>query len=445
MPNWKKLITSGSAGSLASLSVDTSVEASSFTGSLLSTNGVLSSSAQLDGFVSASGGFTVNETIIATGTNSVTSSNILALDTTNNYLGINQSNPEVTLHMTGEDAQTAQIRMEQYNNSADAPDIRTRRYRGTSASPLAVNSGDYLFRSNHEYWNGTSLITGGSFAFDNTNNAARTQFAVAVDKDGTGADILNDKQLLIDGNDSGAITFNEAYKFPTSDGNANEVLTSDGNGTLTFSNPIPASTVSSSAQIATDISGSITSTSSSIASDIASLVSFSSSFEATIYNYTGSFTGDGSALTGITSDISETATIADTFSNQTSVVTEHNFGTKNVQVTVYDDNDAMIIPDSIVTTDTNNITTTFDSSTSGRVVVGKAGHIVSGSTQSYRQSITGASTYAVTHSLAEDYPIVQVYSSSRAQVIPSEIITTSANALDITFTTTFNGTVVVKK
>ena len=105
----------------------------------------------------------------------------------------------------------------------------------------------------------------------------------------------------------------------------------------------------------------------------------------------------------------------------------------------------MIIPDSIVTTDTNTVTTIFDLSTSGRVVVGKAGHIVSGSTQSYRQSITGASTYAVTHSLAEDYPIVQVYSSSRAQVIPSEIITTSANALDITFTTTFNGTVVVKK
>ena len=157
------------------------------------------------------------------------------------------------------------------------------------------------------------------------------------------------------------------------------------------------------------------------------------------------FIGDGSALTGITSDISETATIADSFSNQTTVVTSHNFGTKNVQVTVYDDNDAMIIPDSIVTTDTNTVTTTFDSSTTGRVVVGKAGHIVSGSTQTYRQSITGASSYAVTHSLSEDYPIVQVYSSSRAQVIPSEIITTSANALDITFTSTFNGTVVVKK
>ena len=64
---------------------------------------------------------------------------------------------------------------------------------------------------------------------------------------------------------------------------------------------------------------------------------------------------------------------------------------------------------------------------------------------SYRQSITGAETYAITHSLNEDYPIVQVYSSSRAMVIPAEIITTSANAFDISFSSTFEGTVVVKK
>jgi len=151
----------------------------------------------------------------------------------------------------------------------------------------------------------------------------------------------------------------------------------------------------------------------------------------------------GHIVSGV--NVAQNATITDTFSNQTSVATSHNFDTKNVLVTVYDSNDAMIIPDSIVTTDTNTVTTTFDASTSGRVVVGKAGHLVSGSTQSYRESITGASSYAVTHSLSEDYPIVQVYSSSRAQVIPSGIITTSANALDITFSSTFNGTVVVKK
>jgi len=159
----------------------------------------------------------------------------LSVDPSSNYLGINQTSPEVTLHMTGEGAQTAQIRMEQYNDSADAPDVRTRRYRGTIASPSAVQSGDYLFRSNHEYYNGTSLLVGGAFAFDNTNNANRTQFSVAVDTDGTGADPSGTNgQFKIDGNDSGAITFNNAYKFPTSDGSANQVLQTDGSGTLSF-------------------------------------------------------------------------------------------------------------------------------------------------------------------------------------------------------------------
>jgi len=180
---------------------------------------------------------TANELLLVGGDgSSIVSDSTLAVDTSNNRLGINQSSPDVTLHMTGEGAQTAQIRMEQYNDSADAPDLRTRRYRGTIASPSAVSSGDYLYRSNHEYWNGSSLIVGGTFAFDNTNNANRTQFAVSVTTDGTSADANTPSkvQFKIDGNDSGAITFNNAYKFPTSDGSANQVLETDGSGTLSW-------------------------------------------------------------------------------------------------------------------------------------------------------------------------------------------------------------------
>ena len=178
---------------------------------------------------------TQNAFAIVGSDNNLIQDTTLSVDPASNYLGINQTSPEVTLHMTGEGAQTTQIRMEQYNDSADAPDVRTRRYRGTIASPSAVQSGDYLFRSNHEYYNGTSLLVGGAFAFDNTNNANRTQFSVAVDIDGTGADPQgNNGQFKIDGNDSGAITFNNAYKFPTADGSANQVLQTDGSGALSF-------------------------------------------------------------------------------------------------------------------------------------------------------------------------------------------------------------------
>ena len=213
-------------------------------------SGIVSGSTQLSGYISASGGFTANETIIATGTNSVTSSNILALDTTNNYLGINQSSPEVTLHMTGEGAQSAQIRMEQHNDSGDAPDIRTRKSRGTSASPTKNNAGDYIYRQNSERYNGSSYVTVGQLAVDtNSSNADRFQLTLAVSEDGGAVDAAQN-QFKIDGNDSGAITFNGAYKFPTSDGSANEVLSTNGSGTLSFTKTTHKETVSGASSYA---------------------------------------------------------------------------------------------------------------------------------------------------------------------------------------------------
>jgi len=222
----------------------------------IGSGGAITTSGNIRGGSLRADNFTTENAFAVVGSdNNLIQDTTLSVDPSSNYLGINQTSPEVTLHMTGEGAQTAQIRMEQYNDSADAPDVRTRRYRGTIASPSAVQSGDYLFRSNHEYYNGTSLLVGGAFAFDNTNNANRTQFSVAVDTDGTGADPSGTNgQFKIDGNDSGAITFNNAYKFPTSDGSANQVLQTDGSGTLSFA------TVSSGSDITVQDEGSSLST-----------------------------------------------------------------------------------------------------------------------------------------------------------------------------------------
>ena len=90
------------------------------------------------------------------------------------------------------------------------------------------------------------------------------------------------------------------------------------------------------------------------------------------------FKGDGSALTGISASIAETATSVDTFTGQTSYTATHNFNTKNVIVSVYDSNDEQIIPASISTPNDNNVTVTFDEATSGRVIVAKGGHLISG-------------------------------------------------------------------
>jgi len=160
-----------------------------------------------------------------------------------------------------------------------------------------------------------------------------------------------------------------------------------------------------------------------------------------------SFSGDGSGLTNISSQVTETATVADTFTNTTSKTVNHNFGTKNVIATVYNSDDQQIIPSTVTTSDTNNLVITFDNATSGRVVVAKGGHIVSGSAELFtvRESVAGASTYTITHNLNEDYPVVQVYDTNKNQVIPASITSSNANNVSVIFDSTFIGTVVVKK
>jgi hypothetical protein len=53
----------------------------------------------------------------------------------------------------------------------------------------------------------------------------------------------------IDGNDSGAITFNNAYKFPTADGSANNILATNGSGALTFTGDPTFTTVTTTGNV----------------------------------------------------------------------------------------------------------------------------------------------------------------------------------------------------
>ncbi len=174
------------------------------------------------------------------------------------------------------------------------------------------------------------------------------------------------------------------------------------------------------------------------------------------------FKGDGSGLTNVTTTVVENATVSDTFSSVTSKAVTHNFGTKDVLVSVYNNSDQLIIPNSITTTNTNRVDITFDSATTGRVVVAKGGHLASGSAvllgssvisssgqidslTRYEESISGNTTYNITHNLNEDYPIVQIYDNNKRQVIPGYISASSSNAVQVDFDSSFSGKVIVKK
>ena len=160
-------------------------------------------------------------------------------------------------------------------------------------------------------------------------------------------------------------------------------------------------------------------------------------------------------------EVVEVATVTASFDNQSTISVTHSFGSKNILVSVYDTSDSQIIPSSVVLTNSNTATIGLSSPQSGYVVVAKGGHIVSGSVDAnnisgldakiselstYKTSVSGNSTYTITHNLNEEYPLVQAWNtSSKRQEIPSIIESTSVNALSITFSSTFVGQVIVKK
>jgi hypothetical protein len=221
--------------------------------------------------------------------------------------------------MTGDGAQTAQIRMEQYNDSSDAPDIRTRKARGTSALPSKNDAGDFIYRQNSERYNGSTYTTVGQFAVDSTGSADRFRLTLAVSEDGNTIDAA-DAQFMIDGNNGGAIKFNDSYYFPTSDGTNGQALITNGSGSLSFgtvSNATSASYAVSASHVEfadntrNAVSASYAVTASyAVSASVEIIKEVSSSYADTASialsgdgifsgSFSGSFEGDGSNLTGV--------------------------------------------------------------------------------------------------------------------------------------------------
>jgi len=94
-------------------------------------------------------------------------------------------------------------------------------------------------------------------------------------------------------------------------------------------------------------------------------------------SFSGSFAGDGSNITGV--NVGQLSTVSSAFTSQTSVTVNHNFDSEDVHVSVYDNNNQLIIPSSTTVDDADNVTIALDTSTTGRVVVSRGGHLLSGS------------------------------------------------------------------
>ena len=64
----------------------------------------------------------------------------------------------------------------------------------------------------------------------------------------------------------------------------------------------------------------------------------------------------------------------------------------------------------------------------------------------FKTLVSGSNTYNITHSLDEEFPIIQTYqSSSKSQVVPENIKSLNNNTVQINFVSNFKGYIVVKK
>ena len=161
----------------------------------------------------------------------------------------------------------------------------------------------------------------------------------------------------------------------------------------------------------------------------------------------GSFIGDGSGLTGIT--VSSTNTVTSSFSSTGSVTILHSFNSKNVSVSVYDDNDILIIPQQVTLLDNNNVKIDFGGNTTGFAVLAKGGHLVSGSVpvpqlSTVTDSFTSTTSHTVTHNFGTKEVIVSVYENDEL-IIPDSISTPTTDTVTVSFPEAISGRVVVVK
>ena len=134
-----------------------------------------------------------------------------------------------------------------------------------------------------------------------------------------------------------------------------------------------------------------------------------------------------------------------TFTTATSVTVTHNLDDANPVVQVYDNTNELITPDKIEIIDNNNVTITFNSSTTGFVVVhgGLAVVVKTGTTAYYSQNFTSQTSVTVTHNLGLKYVLVKVYNDIDEEIEAESVTLTDDDNLVVTFGVATTGKVVV--
>ena len=543
MPNWKKLIVSGSDASLNTLNVNNALTASGLSypnadgtaNQVLLTdgNGVLSFADQSAASPDITGSSLITASLssnVLTFTKGDASSFNLTLPSS----GGGSSNLSATAHLTQSVASTTWSfahnlddrlpvlnvfdsnydviipeRIEMVDEDNMSIYFSTARSGFASAAVMGVSSS---FASNSTNANTASYVDFGNI--DNTPTLISGSIQIAADISGSFTSLSSSLEGRVTTNENSLSSLNTAtssYLLNTTDtlngdltvtgivtaqefhtefvsssiiyesgstqfGNSSDdthifsgSVNIDGTTTADSYTGIFTGALSSSAQIASDISGSSTALSSSIAARIASNELFSSSLDNTLLtlsgSFSGSFVGDGSQLSGVTSYTdSDTLTYINTLNvvsgseqinlSNTEGTASHAISSSYALTASYVDagagfpfeGDAVITGSFLVSgssVDFTDATVISGSIYSGSFVgdgTGLSG-LGYGDTKKLNQTIA-ATTWSFSHNMNEQFPTVTVYNNNNEVIQPSKIEGIDAQTLKLYFGSATSGTAV---
>lgn len=441
MPNWKKLAVSGSAASFASLHIDTSITASiisgsEFTGSLYGTaSQAISSSYALT--ASSANTFTVRNSLTASGliyptTDGTYESQVLQTNATGNLSFGDVSttfddiyNGEATtlikgtpVYISGSNGANPKV------YAADAANVSKMPVTYIVSENIAsgnigrgITLGEISGIDLTGYTAGTSVYVaagGGWTSTRPTGSNVTIQFLGLVTKGGSGGKglVLNPGPIVLPNIQTGYTWIGNGNNYPLA--------------------------VSTSSLLTATASYAVSSSYAATSSYFNGLVD-SASYAATA-SFAYSFPDQGFQFTQAVG--SSTWTI------------NHNLSTSTPLVDVYDSSYNQLIPASVSSISDNTTQITFSITQAGYAIISKGSGISSqiavsasfATTASYAASVgvnfeqvIPSSTWTIVHNLNNKHPLVQIYDSSDATIIPQAIVGTSTSTVTITFSTAISG------
>jgi hypothetical protein len=145
-------------------------------------------------------------------------------------------------------------------------------------------------------------------------------------------------------------------------------------------------------------------------------------------SFSGSYRGDGSGLTGLAAGAK--------FHTQTTPSPTwtfiHNLSTQYPNVTVYDSNNNIVLPQSVTATNANTLVLEFGSPVSGYATAGIGG-IIEVNGRTIKQYFTSSLNWRFEHNIGDRFINIQTFDGGYEKIIPQTIALTDTTSSLITF------------